>query len=217
MLNIFDDVQGLLLMTDEAHFHLDSTLNEQNMRYWAPNNPKITIQQPLHSPKVTCWCRYVWNCGTFFFENETGVTETVNSARYVAMLQTYAIPELIRLGLDPTNLYFQQDGATAHTARNSMAFLRTEFMSVISRFGDIPWPPHSPDLSIPDFFLWGYLKQNVYTRRLRTLQELKEAIIEEVATIDRDLLQKVFGSFRKRLQECMDCNGGHREDVIFKK
>ena len=202
-------------MTDEAHFHLDSTVNKHNMRYWAPNNPKITIQQPLHSPKVTCWCGVgtFGIVGPFFFENETGVTETVNSARYVAMLQTYAIPELIRLGLDPTNLYFQQDGATAHTARNSMAFLRTEFMSVISRFGDIPWPPRSPDLSIPDFFLWGYLNQNIYTRRLRTLQELKEAIIEEVATIDRDLLQKVFGSFRKRLQECVDCNGGHLEDV----
>ncbi|PSN48539.1 hypothetical protein C0J52_05929 [Blattella germanica] len=47
MLNIFDDVQGLLIMTEEAHFHLDSTVNKQNMRYWAPNNPKITIQQPL--------------------------------------------------------------------------------------------------------------------------------------------------------------------------
>ncbi|PSN39006.1 hypothetical protein C0J52_14017 [Blattella germanica] len=119
------------------------------MRYWAPNNPKITIQQPLHSPKVTCWCGVdtFGIVGPFFFENETGVTETVNSARYVAM-----------------------------------------------------------------FFLWGYLKQNVYM-----LQELKEATIEEVATIDRDLLQKVFGSFRKRLQECVDCNGGHLQDVIFKK
>ncbi|PSN43721.1 hypothetical protein C0J52_13997 [Blattella germanica] len=123
----------------------------------------------------------------------------------------------VRLGLDPTNVYFQQDGATVHTARNSMAFLRTEFMSVISRFGDIPWPSCSPDLSIPDFFLWGYLKQNVYMRRLRTLQELKEAIIEEVANIDRDLLQKMFGSFRKRSQESVDCNGRHLEDVIFKK
>ena len=219
MLNIFDDVQGLLLMTDKAHFHLGSTVNKQNIRYWAPNNPKRTIQQPLHSPKVTCWCGVgtFGIVGPFFFENETGVTETVNSARYVAMLQTYAIPELIRLGLDPTNLYFQQDGATAHTARNSMAFLRTEFMSVISRFGDIPWPPRSPDLSIPDFFLWGYLKQKVYTKSLRTLQVLKEALNKEIVTFYSELLDKIFARYRKRMNDCLVSMVANIDKLIYIK
>jgi hypothetical protein len=26
----------------------------------------------------------------------------------------------------------------------------------------IPWPPHSPDVTFPDFFLWGYVKDIVY-------------------------------------------------------
>ena len=39
---------------------------------------------------------------------------------------------------------------------NPMAAARELFGNhVISRFGDIPWPPRSPDLSVCDFFLVG--------------------------------------------------------------
>jgi len=31
-----------------------------------------------------------------------------------------------------------------------------------SRFGDVLWPPRSPDLTAADFFLWEYLKAKVY-------------------------------------------------------
>ena len=27
------------------------------------------------------------------------------------------------------------------------------------KFRDVEWPPHSPNLTPPDFFLWGYLKE----------------------------------------------------------
>jgi hypothetical protein len=50
-----------------------------------------------------------------------------------------------------------------------------------------------------------------------TIQELKQAIVDEVAAIDEDLRRRVYGSFRKRLQECIDLNGGHLSDVILKK
>jgi hypothetical protein len=47
---------------------------------------------------------------------------------------------------------FQQDGATSHTARSSMAAVRELFGNrVISRFGDISWPPRSTNLSVRDF------------------------------------------------------------------
>ena len=55
--------------------------------------------------------------------------------------------------LDMQNLWLQQDEATPHTARKTMAILRAAFPCLISRFGDVPWPPRSPDLTPPDFFL----------------------------------------------------------------
>ena len=42
-----------------------------------------------------------------------------------------------------------------HMVRNSMAVVREMFGTVISRFGDTAWPARSPDLTLPDFFLWG--------------------------------------------------------------
>ena len=71
---------------------------------------------------------------------------------------------------------------------------------LISRFGDVPWPPRSPDLSTCDFFLWGYLKSRVYTHKPCTLNDLKEAIRQEIRPIDRQLLARVRDDFKKRLQ-----------------
>jgi hypothetical protein len=56
--------------------------------------------------------------GPYFFE-ENNRTVTVTAARYQVML---ALLEL--LDDEDGELWFQQDGATAHTARASMALLR---------------------------------------------------------------------------------------------
>ena len=59
------------------------------------------------------------------------------------------------------NLWFQQGGAMVHMPVIKMAALRRLFpQRVISPFGDVPWPPPSPDLTAPDFFLYGYLNSS---------------------------------------------------------
>ena len=50
-----------------------------------------------------------------------------------------------------------------------------------------------------------------------TVQELKEAIVDEVAAIDEDQRGHVYSNFQTRLQQCIDVNGGHLPDVIFSK
>ena len=105
-------------------------------------------------------------------------------------------------------MWFQQDGATAHKARTSMTAVRAAFPNhVISRFGDLPWPPRSPDLSMCDFYLWGFLKSPVYAGKPRTLEELKTAIRENIG---------LDSNFRKRLQICVRENGHHLSDIIFR-
>ena len=44
-----------------------------------------------------------------------------------------------------------------HMVRNSMAVVREMFGTVISRFGEIAWPARSPNLTVPDFFLRGFV------------------------------------------------------------
>jgi len=89
-------------------------------------------------------------------------------------------------------------------------------MNLISLPGDIGWPARSPDLTQCDFFLWGYLNAKVCARRPGTVEQLKEAIRQEVAAIPPAMTRKAADNFRERLQQCVINNGRHLSDVIFK-
>lgn len=207
---------AIVFFSDEAHFHLSGCVNKQNMRYWAETNPRQLHQRPLHSPKVTVWCAIssVGIIGPWFFEEDERVV-TVNSDRYVNMLEEFFVPRLDEMDL--RDVWFQQDGATAHTARSSMALLREHFPGrLISLRGDLEWPPRSPDLTPCDFFLWGYLKSRVFNNRPRTLDDLKDNIREEVANIPVDMLERVMRNTRNRFVQCIDNGGRHLADMMFK-
>jgi len=82
-------------------------------------------------------------------------------------------------------------------------------VTCVRSFGDIAWHARSPELTVPEFFLSGFLKDRVFWRRIMTIQDLKQAIVDEVAAIDEDLRRRVYGNFQTLLQKCIDVNGGH--------
>ena len=141
---------------------------------------------------------------------------TVTSERYVKMLRNFLRPHLRSLWINMEEMWFQQDGATAHMARASMTVVRQMFpQHVVSRFGDVPWPPRSPDLSACDFFLWGYLKSKVYVRKPRTV-DLKVPIREEIATVPQEILVNVMQNFEERLWTYVRQEGRQLSDIIFR-
>jgi len=115
-------------MTDEANFHLCGNVNSQNCHYWATENPRDIQQKTLRFEKVIVWCGVAsfGVIGHYFFEEEAGRAVTVNSARYTEMLHTFLEPELQRR-VETQTLWFQQDGAIAHTARTEMRVLNEMF------------------------------------------------------------------------------------------
>jgi transposase len=150
---------GILWSSDEAHFHLSGTVNKQNFRCWAAENPRELHARPLQSPKVTVWCTLlsIGVSGPYFFE-EGGVTVTVNSSRYCDKLENFLRLKIEEYGEEHTleDFWFQQDGATAHTARCLCAILKEMFPGRVASLHEaVPWPLCSPDLSPCDFFLGG--------------------------------------------------------------
>ena len=130
------------------------------------------------------------------------------------------VSEFLSTNLPPNNgtLWFQQDGATAHLVVISIAALYHLFSQwVISHFGYVPWPPRLPDLTAPDFFLWGYLKSKVYGNHPAELHALKENIREEIAKLSEETLQAVMHSFLSRVHLCIEEGGGHVKDIVHKK
>ena len=59
----------------------------------------------------------------------------------------------------------------------------------------IPWPVGSPGLAVLDFFLCAY------RNRPHTTQELKSAIQDETATINQELLCRVFDIIVNRFRQ----------------
>ena len=61
----------------------------------------------------------------FFFENEQGEAVTVNGDRYRAMLNEFLCTKIEQE--DIGNIWFQQDGATCHTAEATLDVLCSVF------------------------------------------------------------------------------------------
>ena len=71
---------------------------------------------------------------------------------------------------DIGNIWFQQDGATYHTAKDTLDFLCPVFEDrVISRRADGLWPPQSCDLTPLDYYLWGTIKDKCYDDKPETI------------------------------------------------
>jgi hypothetical protein len=148
-------------------------------------------------------CRGV--IGPYFFEDEGGSVVSETSHRYVNMLETFLAPRLHSLpNLDIHHTWFQQDGATSHTALQSMAAVKRLFGDcIISRNANIAWLPRSLDLSVCDYFLWGHLKSVVYQTRPTNLAQLKTRIERNIANIPENTLRRAMQNLQNRLTECV--------------
>ena len=93
----------------------------------------------MHPEKVTVWCG-LWLSGPYFFKDAVNRNVTVNGERYCELISNFFFFFLQEL--DFHDIWFQQDGATCHTARVTMDLLRGELGAhFISRSGSVNWPP----------------------------------------------------------------------------
>jgi len=199
-----------LFMTDEAHFFLDGSVNKANCRVWGAENPRETIPHDHYAPHVTAWCAVSMQgvIGPFFFE-ERGHTVTVTASRYRNMLSGFFVPELHRRGIPLDKVWIQQDGATAHTTAGVLSFLQQTFGThVISKNAAVEWPPRSPDLTTPDFFLWGWAKAEVYRTPPTSLPQLKRKLRQVISDAPPAMLSGLREALLARCRQCLRERGG---------
>ncbi|QQP49937.1 Putative DD41D transposase [Caligus rogercresseyi] len=206
-----------IVFSDEAHFWLNGYVNKQNCRIWSDEQPHAINELPMHPEKTTVWCG-LWAggiIGPFFFKDDRGRNVTVNGERYRAMIHDFFLPQLAELNL--VNMWFQQDGATCHTARETMNMLKDEFgEQLISRNGPVSWPPRSCDLTPLDYFLWGYVKSLVYVDKPNTIEALQDNITRVIRRIQPEMLEQVTQNWTFRMDHLKRSRGQHLNEVIFK-
>lgn len=206
-----------IVFSDEAHFWLNGYVNKQNCRIWSEDQAEALQELPMYPEKVTVWCG-LWAggiIGPYFFKGDDGRNVTVNGERYRLMIDDFFLPKMEEL--DMPDMWFQQDGATCHTARESMAKLRAAFgEQFISRLGPVNWPPRSCDLTPLDYFLWGHVKAHVYRDKPATIDALEANIEAFIREIPADMLERVCQNWTLRMGYLKRSRGQHLHEIIFK-
>jgi len=167
--------------------------------------PNTIHEQSLHSEKIDIWCGMSRRriIDPIFFD------ATITTAAYTEIFNT-----LVNQLYDEefSIRYFQQDGATSHTSHVSTAEIHSFFGDRVISKG--LWPPRSPDLTPPAYFLSGYLKGRVYRNKPRTTDALKANITGEIQVVTADVLARTFQNMARRFQSCLDANGGHFQHML---
>ena len=70
---------------------------------------------------------------------------------------------------------------------------------LIGRDGPTLWPPCSPDITPLKFFLWGYIKDRVYTTPVEDCDKLKTRLHAAVGTVTEDMFQNTWREVEYRL------------------
>ncbi|GBN31555.1 hypothetical protein AVEN_252176-1 [Araneus ventricosus] len=83
----------------------------------------------------------------------------------------------------------------------------------MSRHFSRAWPPFSPDITPCDFWLWGFLKDNIYRKRPASLPDLKDSIRHHFLDIPADSLRATVENMVLRLEHIVEHEGGHIEQL----
>lgn len=102
-------------------------------------------------------------------------------------------------------MWFQQDGATCHTANATMDILHERFEGmVISRGGDVNWPPRSCDLTPLD---------SMPISRNQPMPSVN--ITQAIAQIQADLYSRVIENWTSQIRATVRSRGGHLNNIVF--
>ncbi|KAK0401063.1 hypothetical protein QR680_015576 [Steinernema hermaphroditum] len=73
------------------------------------------------------------------------------------------------------------------------------------------WPSNSPDLNPLDFAIWGILEQKACAIKHKSIDSLKRALEKAWEEITPEMIAAILKNFRKRLDACIEAEGGHFE------
>ena len=209
------------VFSDEAYFTLSGDRNSQNNIVYGPKKSAGGTGKPdtaywtteKHPQKVMVFLAVFCGepIGLTFIDND----KRMDSAMYSEIIFQKVIPEIrSRNGGNLEGITWTQDGAPCHRSRHVMEQLDSLFedrVVALNSIRGLTWPPNSPDFNPLDYFLWGYLKAQVFFPKPKTVTELKTRITEEIAKIPKEMILSAVYSLKEKAELYLQNNGGHFE------
>ena len=98
----------------------------------------------------------------------------------------------------------QHDGALPHYALCSKQVMNEIYDEKwIGRGSPVAWSPRSPDLTSPNYFLWGFVKERVMAVAPSMTDDMKERIRRACIEITPQMLAEVRRSFHQQINKCL--------------
>lgn len=228
-----------VIWTDESTFTRNGMWNRRNEHIWSHHNP-YAIQETGHQ---TRWSVNVW---AGIYNNKiigpVFLADRMNGPGYLNFLENALENEMqdLRTELDqereeldqnedlplaryPT-MWFQHDGAPPHVTLPVRQHLDRTFPGRwIGRFGPHLWPARSPDLTPLDFFLWGFVKERVFSTQCETAEEMRVRITGAFEQLRRDieqdptLMPRLHDETLRRALICERLGGGQFEPYLIRR
>lgn len=200
--------------SDSKYFYLTQIAGKKGPRRWVlegtkPTQPVVKYPAKLHVyAGVTAFGKtglHFATGTTGLVSGEKGTQRGVGAQEYQSILRDTLIPQARKLfqhqGIQDWK--FQQDGAPAHTAASTKAFIGSLGVQLLP-----DWPPNSPDLSWIEN-IWGWTEAQLRKRQFGTLAEFRAALEDVWKNMPLKVLQDNCKSMRTRLQVCLKRNGEH--------
>ena len=103
------------------------------------------------------------------------------------------------------NWILHHDNAPCHTVISVIEFMSKKGIPVV------PQPPHSPDLSPCDFFLFPKLKFHLKGRHFGTVENIEKAVTDQLKVIPVSDYQRCYEEWEQRLRRCVASQGNYFE------
>lgn len=144
----------------------------------------------------------IWGC---ISHKGTGVcqvyTGRINQHSYKETLENALLPSKDLMYSPESAWIFQQDGASAHTAKSVKTWLDEQEISCI------PWPARSPDLN-PIENIWSWMDSNLVTSSITRPEELSAELERLWLAIPKEMCMSLIESMPRRVKACYEAKGG---------
>ncbi|CAF5048993.1 unnamed protein product [Rotaria sp. Silwood1] len=195
-----------IMSTDEKISTRNRSLNPKNDVIWASSRLDADMSSGIYTKEkfpvsVMIGMGVTWNGLTIPYFFETG--ERLNTETYITKLLPFYKEEGDRL-FGHSNWCLQQDGASAHTSKESQDWCKRHLKYFIP---EDRWPPNSPELNPLDYSIWDSMSKNINYQNVQTKNDLEREIRRAWKKIDLNYVRQVIGAFLRRVSSVEKHNG----------